>query len=295
MKNTYLLYLSFTFYCLFFLSCTSDIDNTESIKDPNKSNIINLIEYAKEQYSKSLSTNKAQNEPQWSNYQILNQTNNDLVISIPIKNNSGNKYNNLIVNQNKSNNRLLLIKEPEQGFDTLPNNIRRRIICNVNGESKVCRSIVDKKGQLRYVQVRDILTTRSTINGGTLPEVVIYPGGFDYTTDWWWWDYITGLISFPPPEGYSGYTGTGSDPQQTRPDYYKASNISKDATVHNSMNTMFQNTKNDASKLHGRRERGLWVYYDAKTQKYYTGNEKVGQYVKGNVGTNYTYTYTTNL
>jgi len=159
-------------------------------------------------------------------------------------------------------------------------NIKRRIVVQKDGVSTLCRPVVDENGQLKLARIRDTSILKSGSWNITLPEVVIYPGSFDYGSDWWWWDYMSGLISIPPPAGYSGYTGNYSEPG-ARPDYAKAENVRKDATVKAAVSKMLTNTKNDASEDKGRRERGFWVYYNPKTGKYYVGNEKIGEYVKG--------------
>lgn len=283
-------YLHVVFLALIFLiisSCSDEIKTgVLSDNQPNIYEVKNLIEYAKEKYQttdfKTLQTrNNSQKEIQWSDYKILMQKSDTLVISIPAKIKSGEDSSSLIVTQTKLNKNLFFINAPAKGFYELPTNIRRRVIVYIDGLPIIHRIVMNKKGRLQLVRMRDISTTRTTLNGGMLPEVVIYPGIYEF--DWWWWDYVSGIISSPPPPGYSGYTGNYSN--DNRPTYYNSENILKSSDTQASIKTLWKNTKNDASKEKGRRERGFWVYYDTKTEKYYTGKEKVGSYIKGDVGT----------
>lgn len=282
--------------CVICSSCHDEqIDILLEKEQINENKTRELIEFAKEQYfEKKPSTTKSLtlDEPQWSNYKTIKQTNDTLAISIPISNYSSEKTSVLVATKTNSIKNLYLINLPNEEVNNLPQNIQRRLIVNTNGKLSTCRFIRDKKGHLRLVRVRDVIMTKSNpINGGMIPEVVIHPGWIpglgEYNANWWWWDYMGGLISTPPPGDHLGIPGHNQDDNfQSRPNYYKAENIMNDASVKTSMKAMFKNVKNDASNLTGRRERGFWVYYDAKSQKYYVGNEKSGQYVKGGTGTN---------
>ncbi|MFV0332215.1 MAG: hypothetical protein ACK5KL_20685 [Dysgonomonas sp.] len=220
-----------------------------------------------------------EDEPQWTDYEIFKQSQDTLSISIPIKVSADGERSILIANQVKSKQELVYVKLPGSGKDTLPANIRRRVIIDKDGERILYRPVINNDGELKLARIRNSLLKSGGFDGGYLPEVVVYPGS-DYNSFWWWWDYIAGIMLLPPPYGQGSST-----PNDTRPDYGRVENITKNADVQKAFKTMIQNVKNDASKATGRRERGFWIFYDKATKKYYTGNEKVGPYVKGGAGT----------
>lgn len=290
MKQKNISSLFFIICCLFFWSCTDDLEDSKHKNEINTAqNISGLIQYAQTEYNqqrlRSTSFEQKSTKPDWDNYKIHKQSGDTLSISIPIFEGSDGERTMLVANQINSGNELFLVKLPGATHDTLPMNIRRRVIINKDGEARICRPVVDKNGHLRLAKIRNSTMLKSGgFSGGTLPEVTVYPGSFDYGIDWWWWDYIGGLAFGSPPPGYGGYVPP-SPSTPTRPEYAKAANVSKNADVKNAIETMTKNMKADASKDKGRRERGFWVYYDKSTGKYYTGKEKTGEYVKGGEGT----------
>lgn len=291
MKQNNISSLFFIVCCLFIWSCTDDLEDSPYKNESNTNeSVSDLIKYAQTKYNeqtlRSISFEQKSTKPNWNNYKIHKQSGDTLSINIPIYEGSDGERTLLVANQINSRNELFLVNLPGAAHDTLPMNIRRRVAINKDGETRIYRPVVDRKGHLRLAKIRNSSTLRSGgFSGGTLPEVVVYPGGFDYGVDWWWLDYISGLVSGPPPPDYGGYVPP-SPPAPSQPEYTKAANISKNADVQKAIKTMIKNMKADASKDKGRRERGFWVYYDKNTKKYYTGKEKTGDYVKGGEGTN---------
>lgn len=291
MKQNNISSLFFIICCLFIWSCTDDLEDSNHKNGINtEQSISGLIQYAQTEYNqqrlRSTSFEQKSTKPDWNNYKIHRQSGDTLSISIPIYEGSDGERTMLIANQINSANELFLVKLPGAAHDTLPMNIRRRVAINKDGETIICRPVIDKNGHLRLAKIRNSITLRSGgFSGGTLPEVTVYPGSFDYGIDWWWWDYISGLAFGSPPPGYGGYVPP-SPSTPSRPEHAKAANVSKNADVKKAIETMTKNMKADASKDKGRRERGFWVYYDKSTGKYYTGKEKTGEYVKGGEGTN---------
>lgn len=280
----------FLIISLFVCSCSDDISNGEDLKSQvNSKSIDGLIDYAKKQYGlesslKSLSNNSLQQEPQWSDYEVFRQSIDSLALSIPVSTGSDGVRTVLVATQVEAKRRIFLVKTAGSANDSLPMNIRRRIVLYKDGEKILCRPIVGKDGKLRLARLRD---NSSMLKAGgiddpiNLPEVVVYPSSFDYEEDWWWWDYMSGIISIPPPPYYGGYSGDDNKGEPDRPDYFKADNVTKSPEVKEAMKTLLNNVKNDASKDKGRRERGIWVFYEPKEKKYYTGKEIEGKYVKG--------------
>jgi len=273
--------LTVTFFCcIFVISCSDDIDKDEFTEIPinAQQNVDELIKYARMHYSQNtLRLSSEQNEPQWTEYNLFKQSEDTLSISIPIETGPNGERRILIANQIESKSELFLVKLPGNEHENLPLNIRRRVIINKDEETIICRPVIDKDGQIKLARLRDTSALRSGgFNGPPLPEVVVYPGSYD--VDWWWWDYLSGIMQLPPPPNYTG--GTGDNQTKPIPEYGKVSNIIKDTNVKNAIKNIIQKTKDDASKKNGMRERGFWVYYDYKSKKYFVGKEIIGDYVK---------------
>ncbi len=287
MTNKISALIAFWICCMLVMSCSDSFQEQDDLKNQISSdNIRHILDYIKKEYSIKYSDNQLFSDPKWDKSNVLINKQDTVLLTIPLSNNTENEDWRLVVHVVDNKYDLIIVKSPEKVDESIPMNIRRRIIVYQDGKQIVCKLVVNKNGEVRLARIRDTPITRSgDLNGGSLPEVVVWGGG-SYETDWWWWDYMSGLINVPPPSYYTGYVPSPTSDPNTRPDYYKASNIVKSETVKKALTTMFNNTKNDASKADGRRERGFWVYYDAETKQYYTGTEKKGEYVKGGEGTN---------
>lgn len=284
MKNTCLSSLFLILFCLFTTSCTDDLDGHKSANEINESrNINDLIEYAKSQYSNKNLKSATHHEPDWEDYNIIKESQDTLLLSIPISLDSDGRQSLLVINQIEANKQLFLVNLPDHSNDTLPLNIRRRILVYQDGTPTLCRPVYDQNGQLRIAKLRTSpVLKQGGFDGGALPEVIVY--GSNYDIFWWWWDYIAGIMQLPPPLGVPG--GNASNPSDNIADYYKVENIKKDDGVKKVIEDMKTKLKTDTSPEKGRRELGVWVFYDEETKKYYVGNIKEGQYTKGGEGTN---------
>lgn len=145
-------------------------------------------------------------KPQWNKYEVLINNSDSILLKIPFVSKSNEENIHLIASSVYGEDKLVVIKASSESNDSLPMHIRRRILVYKDGKMILCRPITDKNGELRFVRLRDNETNKKSapLNGGTFSGVTVWGS---YEPDWWYWDYITGLISIPPPDYYSGYTG----------------------------------------------------------------------------------------
>ncbi|MDR1716606.1 MAG: hypothetical protein LBS20_12255 [Prevotella sp.] len=292
MRKIYILLISFIWLFLFG-SCSED----DSIRTINKENdITSLLEYAKGNYQLNYggicSYEDLFSNPQWDDYSIIYNHQDTLSVIFPLLNNQLNEDWYLIVNKTELKNEMFVMRIPEKRQDSISSNSRYFIVTG-NGRSELFVNGFDTLQNFRVKKMETVPTKMTKgywdcpepekygncIDGGELPEVIVYPGG-NSVDDYWWW--MVNMPNTTPPQH-----GGNSNPNQTsRPEYAKAANIAKDPTVKKAMENAWKNARADASPEKGRRERGFWIFYDKGTKKYYTGNEKTGNWVKGGIGTN---------
>lgn len=289
MKRKLLLYM--LIYSLFFIACKEEADDGFNMQNNNE--IKSLLDYANRTYTADHDyTDVDLSAPDWNSYMVAKNNNDTLLLFIPVTSDENNNWY-LVVNRIRANKRMYIARVPIDSYSQM---VEKGGYFIVTADKNPLLFKQIKRSDNTIVSRKVSMSTRSAlwdcwepekygncIDGGALPEVVIYPEGnsVDNYYDWWWLDMLPGFNPSAPQ----------SNPNLThrpnrRPEYQQADIIAKNPTVKAAMDKAWELMKKETSKEKGRLEKGFWIYYDKKTAQYYTGNIKSGQHVKGGDGTN---------
>lgn len=285
-----------------FYSCNKQIFD-DSGETMSTAKVQGLINYAKENYSKkygsTINFKLNYSNPRWNDFRVQKNKADSLIVLIPL--NKDNSY--LIANQKAEEKDFMIVDSYGTYRENLPTEFKKRVVVSSDLEKTSFKFITNRRtGESKFARMRTPLRTKASvggywdcfepekygncIDGGDLPQVIVYPNYSkpDLEANWWW------LKDMLNPQFVEQYEKEQQQnpyaPPTVKPDYYKAENILKNPLVAKKMNDVWKATKEDASKDKGRRERGFWIYYNKVTKEYTTGNEVKGKYVQGNNGTN---------
>ncbi|WET67102.1 hypothetical protein [Sphingobacterium sp.] len=302
-KNIYTLSILFPVIAVGTLSSCNKQIFDETGGNSQSTKVQGLISYAKENYSKrygstiNYKVNYA--NPQWDKYKIQKIKSDSLIILIPLD--KDNSY--LVANQKAEDKDFMIVDSYGTYRKNLPSEFKKRVVLN-NEQQRTSFKFVTNKitGESKFAKMRTPIRLKASvggywdcfepekygncIDGGDLPQVIVYPNYNkpDLETNWWW---LKDMLNPQVVEQYEKEQQQNPfAPPAIKPDYYKAENILKNPIVTKKMNDVWKSTKDDVSKDKGRRERGFWIYYNKVTKEYTTGKEIVGKYVQGNSGTN---------
>lgn len=278
---------------IFFFSCKEDDDFGIGEKK-----ITNVIETSKADYENQFgnycSYGDLFSNPKWSDYIVLRNSSDTLLVAIPIENDRIDEKWYLVIDRVNKDLHMSVFRKPlKVSNDVLssgtyilskPNNRQIVTFNRISTRHTWCpdgTTIIDgETGEGHAATLADC--PGYDIYAGMLPEVIITPDSDgDPGGSWWYPD----LMKPFDPDTISQSGGDGGKNTPDIASFRSTREMLKDQTVKNAIDDLWKQTKELASKT-GRKEKGFWLYYNPSTKKYVAGKFKEGPLVLNELGSN---------